>query len=1108
MKLPVQSAFSKRLPDKPFLIVKFTVVILLFLSFQVRGQVIDQNVSYSGKNVSLETVFAAIKKQTGYLFIYKVSDMQAAKKVTVDIKNLPLQEALRKILQNQSLQFTIEGNTIVISQKPEAIPESQQSSASVFPVWEIRGQVVDSLGLPLPGASVTISGTESGTVTDSKGNFILTDSKENTTVHISFTGYISQDYRVRDHAFFTVTLERKNSPLDQVQVIAYGTTTERLNVGSVTTVRSDEIKRQPVADVLQAMQSNVPGLEISQASGVTGTGYSSIHIRGVNSISSGSNPLFLIDGVQVSGVNDFVYGVDPFSSLSPSDIESVSVLKDADATAIYGSRGANGVILVTTKKGKAGATRFNANIYTGVNSYAHAATLLNTQQYLEMRREAFSNDGVTPNAANAPDLTGYGVNSDINRYTNWQKAIIGQHAYITDADFSVSGGDLNTTFMISAALHHETPPMPGSFSYNRPSLHFNVNHSSQNKRFNITLSGNYSDVESNFSSSDYSYFALLPPNLPQQQNPDGSFNFFNRFSNPYASLAQPMNTDIKTLVASGSISYKIAKGLEIRSTFGYTTINWNNQILYPLSTMNPAYHPTSGSGSFQFTSANSWQVEPQIEYEQKIGIGNLTALLGATYQGNTNNENLIYAQNYSSEALLEDYSAANNIFNSFSYYRYKYLAAFARLNYNIEDKILFDLTARRDGSSRFGPGKQFGNFGAAGAGWIFSKEQIVQRIAPWLSFGKLRASYGITGNDQIGDYKYLDTYGATVASIPNGGISAPLVYDGVNTLSPSALFNPDYGWETTRKLEFGLDIGFIKDRILLYVSRYSNRSSSQLINYSLAPTTGFSGILSNLPATIGNKGWEFTLNTVNVQNRNFGWRSTFNISLPKNTLLAFPDLATSSYANSYVIGQPISIHKVFKYLGVDPQTGLFSFADASGKATANPIPVVDQQTLENTDRKYYGGFTNIFSSHAFQLTVDLQFVKQKGMDVNITGQPPGALTNFTASVLDRWQKPGDITTIQRFTQNTGSAAYNAANYAYSSERAYIDASFMRIKNVALSYDFSASVLKKVSVKSLRVYVNAQNLLTITSYNGNDPESAGMGQLPVLRSVVGGIQCTF
>lgn len=1088
---------------------------LLFLVLSAaQAHVFSQTVTLKEKNIPLERVLQSIEDQTGYGFNFDRNLLKGLKPVSVDVKDKNITEVLDVCLKELPVTYVIAGDKKIFLKRKDAVkPLTIVNAFLPDSLFTATGFVTDSSGAPVEGATITVKGkSKLRTSSAASGRFGIGQVREGDRLQITLVGYLPAEVAVTGKQLAAVRLQLSSSKLDEIKIVAYGTTTERRNVGSVTTIKSETIERQPVADVLQALQSNVPGLVINQVSGLAGSGYAKVEIRGTNSLTNGSTPLFLVDGVQVTGTDDYTYGINPFIAIGPENIESISVLKDADATAIYGSRGANGVILITTKKGKAGQTRVNANVSAGFSRYTQAGKFLNTEQYLEMRREAFRNDGETPSALTAPDLTGYGIGSDVNRYTNWQDEMLKQDARITDAQMSMDGGNSQTTFHIGAGFHRETPPLPAdNFFFERPSLNTNFSHSSADRRFRITLTANYSSTRSNYSSGgDISYFAFyLSPNLPVLKNEDGTFNFIEGASNPYAYFAQLNRTSDKNLISSLALSYQLARGLTLKTNFGYTDQNKQSTAISPLATLSPQLGLSSGTGNFIALLKNNWQVEPQLEYVRTIGRSRVTALVGATWQQLRYSSSAIRANNYSSEATLENYATAASVTVTPDYANYKYAALFARLNYSYQDKYLLNLTARRDGSSRFGPGRQFGNFGAIGAGWIFSEEDLVKKKLPWLSFGKLRGSMGVTGNDQIGNYKYLDAYsGTTILSASGLATFSGFSYNGIAAISPVGLYNPDYSWETTRKYELGMDMGFFKDRVLLNVSWYNNRSSSQLVNYSLPPTAGFGSILRNFPALIANNGWEFTLNTVTVNKNKFSWNSALTISVPRNRLLAFPNLATSSYANTYVIGQPLSVAKVFKYLGVDPATGIYVYADKEGKPTSAPALITDQVAYVNTDRRWFGGFTNTWRYSALQLTVDLQYVRQLTYD-NITSSPapPGGIGNYNVSVMDRWQKPGDKTNVQRFTQSTSTAAYLAAYYAPMSERAYTGGSFLRVKNVSLAWQLPDTVLRTLHSKNARIYVNAQNLFTVTGFKGNDPET-GAGRVPPMRSIVAGIQCSF
>jgi len=433
---------------------------------------------------------------------------------------------------------------------------------------------------------------------------------------------------------------------------------------------------------------------------------------------------------------------------------------------------------------------------------------------------------------------------------------------------------------------------------------------------------------------------------------------------------------------------------------------------------------------------------------------------------------------------------------------YKYNALFGRLNYNWEDKYLIDITANRDGSSRFGPDNRFANFYALGAGWIFSKENFVQKELPFLSFGKLRGSYGTTGSDQVGNYSYLDLYN----NIPNIGVP----YQGANGIYPTQIYTPNLAWELTTKSEAGLELGFFKDRITLNISFYLNHSSNELVNYSLPSITGFIDVEKNLPAVVQNKGWEFELNTINIVSKNFRWTSSFNLTINSN-ILASGSPGLASYLEQKV-GDPIESQYVYRFLGVNPITGIYQFADSHGNPTYNPNPATDLTYLISDAQRFYGGFQNSVSYRNFQLDFLFQFVNRPEAPIYKFNYIAGFFGGYDGSnqpvtILSRWQQPGDVSNVERFSTNF--SLLNSYSDATSSNLAYGDGSYIRLKNLSLSWALPEEWIKKISLKNLRIYLQGQNLLTITKYQGLDPEyPASNLTLPPLKVWTLGVQATL
>jgi TonB-linked SusC/RagA family outer membrane protein len=907
---------------------------------------------------------------------------------------------------------------------------------------------------------------------------------------------------VNGKADLLVNLKTKTSQLDDVQIIAYGTTTRRLNTGNVSTVGSQEISEQPVASPLEALEGRVPGLFIAQSTGMPGSSFT-VQLRGVNSIANGNDPLYIVDGVPYSsellaGFNPS--GGNPLNFIDPSSIASVEVLKDADATAIYGSRGANGVILITTKQGKPGNTKVDVNVYTGFGKITHKIDFLNTPEYLAMRREAFANDGATPGSGD------WDVNGtwDTTRYTDWEKMLIGGTAVTTDEQLAVSGGNVNTQFSVGGDYHRQTTVFPGDLHDGRGSIRVNINNVSADQRFHLQLSGNYVSDNNNLIQQDYtSLLPNLPPDAPKVYNPDGTLNWANETwpsgGNPLANSRLVYTGNTSNLIANATLSYTLLKGLEVLTSMGYTSLTVKETEVEPTSYFDPAYGITTGSTLFTDNSTTSWIVEPQLKYQVAFGKGKLSALVGTTFQSMTTNGEILNATGYTSDALLESLQAAASIsVITETNALYRYNAVFGRLNGNWADKYVLDLTVRRDGSSRFGPANQFANFGAVGAAWLFSRERFVERTIPWLSSGKLRASYGVTGNDQIGDYKFLNLYR-----------TAQWPYAGASVLSPSNLYNPDLAWERNRKAEGGIELGFWKDRILGTVSYYVNRSSNELVNAGISSITGFSNIEENLPALVQNTGLELTVSTVNIKTQSFRWTSRFLLTVPRNKLLSFPGLANSSYNSFYVVGQPLEIKRRFHQVGVNDSTGLYQFSGAKGGVTYKPSSPQDLTASVNTMAQYYGGLSNSLQWKQFNLDFFFQIVHQRGLN-GYYGYLPGAMGNQQPTyVLRRWKKAGDVSNIQQFSQNYGGQASSEWVNAYDyGDGLYGTASYVRLKNLSLSYNLSARTLQRMHMETLRFYIQGQNLITFTKYVGYDPETQSMAVLPPLRVLTAGIQITL
>lgn len=1104
------------------LAMKLTIVFLTAAFLQVQSAGLSQSITLSGKNVEIKQIFAAIEKQTGYVIFYNKGVLAGSRPVSLSVINMPLTEFLELTFKDQPFTYFIADKTISLSRKPVPVVSNPNPISSVAPSDQpastpVTGVITGSDGKPLSGASVAVRNSKNSTSTNAAGSFTLNVSQGDVLV-ISHIGYAPKELKITSSMIavkrlsFSIVMEISNSPLDEVQIIAYGQTTKRLNTGNVYKLTAAEIEKQPISNFLQALEGRVPGLLITQQSGVPGSNFT-VQIRGQNSILNGNTPLFIVDGIPYSsdrlnqvlaGYTGTGYvgdpgsaaglgGLSPLNNINPADLESIEILKDADATAIYGSRGANGVILITTKKGVVGPLLVSANVNYGTNVPTRLMKFMNTQQYLEMRKEAFTNDKAKPSPVNDYDLLTW----DQNKYTDWTKALVTNLSSTQNAQISVSGGTLQTRYQLGLDYSRQNPPYGGNFSDNRGTVRFNINNTSQNKKFTMGFSSSYSGDFNNLPGMDQYANVTLSPNAPDMFNADGSLKWTNYVSNPYASLKRPYKATTKNLMANIQLGYKIIDGLNIKSSLGYTNMQFNEVRNNPASSFLPtAYNLTQANSAWGNNGGETWIFEPQAEYVRRLLGGKIDVLVGSTMQGNVSSGQIITGI-FKTDAFLNNINAAITKTITNSYSKYDYAAVFGRIGYNFDNKYMLNLTGRRDGSSRFGPDRQMANFGAVGAGWIFSEERIIKYGLPFLSFGKFRASYGITGSDQIQNYQYLESY------TPNSAYS----YQGLNGLQPTRLTNPDFSWESNKKLEAAAELGFLKDRITVSASWFRNRSSNQLVNVPLSPATGSVYVQANLPATVQNTGWELMLNSTNVHGRDFTWKTAFTMTISRNKLVSFPNLDKSSYSNTYIVGQPVTILKLFKYAGVNPTTGMYQFLNKKGVTTSSPTYGVDNYVVFNPNPDFYGGIQNSFTYKGISLDIFVQYQKQRGKNL-VAGWPNmiGSAHNVPVLFEDRWQKPGDVKPIQKYTQMYGPTA-TAGVAASNSDQGWSDASYMRIKNVAISYVLNPQQMKKLFIKSAKVYAQAQNLFTFSSYLGADPETQGL-ILPPMKTISGGVQLTF
>jgi TonB-dependent starch-binding outer membrane protein SusC len=1080
----------------------------LLIASPGNGQYLQKRIDISVKDTGLQELFQQIENKTQVEIMCEMTPRLLKEVFTVNIHNQSVEDILNNILLPRNIKWSIRKNYLLIQDAAEKIKLNTPTLFDEVPPIDVRGRIVNDKGEPAAGVTITVKSTERIIATDNNGEFILNNIDGKSVLIISGANIETLETKINDKVIINIIVTQKVSDLDETVVIAYGTTTKRLNTGSISTVKAADIEKQPVTNALQALQGRVPGLMIEQTNGLPGSSFN-VKIRGQNGVEDlgkTGDPLYVIDGVPYNSqmpaetLNPYLGRGSALDFINPKDIESIEILKDADATSIYGSRAANGAILITTKKAKVGAMQLGLDVYTGISKSKRNLKLLSTEQYLAVRREALKNDGIDPSPSD------YDVNGtwDVTRYTDWVKELEQNPSQFTNAQASLSGGNELTQYLIKGGVSTQEIGLPrvvkNTGVNKNASVHFNVNSFSKNKRFQLNLTGSFLRGTNTAFPGDQSIVFGIAPDAPALYNTDGTLNWQplapgqpGTFVNPISYYYAQFESQTSNLLSNAVLSYKIFKGLELKSNLGYTELIGDQKKLTPTKVYDPAYKISSGSAQFQSLNIRWWNIEPYLNYHTTIGQSAFTFLIGSTFQENNNQSQNISANGFVNDDLLGNMQNAATITRGGALdNQYKYTAVFGRINYNWQDRYLLNVNLRRDGSSRFGPGKQFHTFASIGGAYIFTQASFFRKKLPFLSFGKIRGSYGTSGSDSFSDYQFLDLYSVIPRVNP---------YQGIGGLAPQSQFNADLAWEETRKMDIGLALGLFKDRITVDGNYYRNRTGNQLVSNPLSGVTGFNVIAFNLPAIVQNSGFEFSLSTVNLHLNDFKWSSSFNISFNRNKLVSFPQIELTAYKNIYIVGKPLNSIKVFNYAGVNSTTGLYQFVDNKGNLTSNPSDPTDKTEIVNLLPKYFGGFLNTFEYKSVSLSFLFQFVKQTGQNINGAYPTwPGQKYNIPTLFLDRWQKPGDHATYQKYS--SGYNNYIPWAYARLSTWAYSNASFIRLKNVSLSWQLPESWQKNIGLKMSSLYLQGQNLVTITNYKGFDPEIKGIGIPPAKIWTIG------
>ncbi|MEO2063135.1 MAG: TonB-dependent receptor [Christiangramia sp.] len=977
----------------------------------------------------------------------------------------------------------------------------------------VTGTVNDVQGISLPGVNVIVQNTNRGTQTDFDGNFSISV-EEGEVLEFSYLGYATQTVTVGQDDVINISLQEDAGELDEIVVVGYGTQSKRKLTDNVAKLTSEDIDEVPVPSIQSTIAGKAAGVQISPTNGKVEGGVN-IRIRGIASIGAGSEPLYVLDGVPLINSNESNNGspTNPLLTLSSNEIESIDILKDASAAAVYGSRGANGVVIITTKKGANKKASFNLNYSYGISEPTNTREWLNAAEYVELFTEAALNsvdDGVFSTDAEATDYIN-GIFDFLSNGTDWQNREVDtdwqdlalQNGHVQDASLSVSGGNEATQYFFSGAYNDTEGIVTGNM-LERINGRVNVTHSF-NDRFRAGMNMSFSRTDIDRIANDNAFVtplqAIAQPALSPAYTEDGEPNPNTLYPNFLLQDKHAFyNTVIRRVTGRAFGEYRFFDFLKFNSDFGYdlyyqTEDSYTGRLAPFQSTNGEAY--ASSVGTESYVSSN------YFTYSQTFGDDHdLEFVAGMEYNQSKRRFQDVTGIQFPTDDFQTINSAAEITAGSGSETANSFLSYFGRLNYILMDKYLFKASIRRDGSSRFGENVRYGTFPAISAGWILSEEDFLSG-SNVLSFLKIRASYGETGNANIGDFAALGLFGGTSYNQRPG-------------ITPTQAANPQLTWESVKQTDIGLEYGFLDNRISGEIDYYNKKSDGLIFNQPLPGTSGQASIVRNI-GVLENKGVEFVLNTKNVETDDFTWSTNFNISKNNNEVKELPNGADVVSGQTILReGEPLSAFYLVEYAGVDPENGdalYYINGEGSGRETTTNPNEANRVIAGQPYADWIAGLTNTIYYTGFDL--NFTFVGEWGASIYNGGgiyQSANAdyFDNQSRDQLNRWQQPGDIT-------NVPEARLFGGNGTASSTRYLQDSDFIRLRNLTLGYTLPGSLTENIGLEKFRVYFTGINLLTFTDYDGYDPEStsdAGQGvgvtfySAPAVKTMSLGVNINF
>lgn len=1052
------------------------------------------------EDATLEQALEAIKQQSEYSFWYRNDEINLGRKVSVNINNQNIANVLDRLLATQGLAYTINEKHIVIYKTNE-----KASHPMITNNKKITGKVTDEKNEPIIGANVVVKGSTTGTITDMDGNFTL-EVPDQATLLVSYIGYTPKEVAVKNQNNLSIMMIEDSKTIDEVVVIGYGSVKKSNLTGAVSSVKTTEIQQTPMTSIDQGLVGRASGVQVTQTSGMPGA-VASIRVRGSSSLQGGNEPLYVIDGFPVysgtgfgsTGGNTQISGL---STVNPSDIESIEILKDASATAIYGARAANGVVLITTKSGKKGRDIITFESSFGVQNVAKTIDVMNAQEYAALVNEAYTNDGL-----DAPyNTTQLGEIAKLGNGTNWQDEIF-RPAMIQSYQLTFSGGDNKTTYAISGGYFDQKGVIINS-DFKRYSLRLNLDRQIFNTlKVGTHMSGTH--TISRTSATDVGgrdgvvngALKMNPIQSVYANEETGEYTPTNDpgllIPNPVATAKEEIYNNATTRVLGDVYAeWEFLKDLKLKVSLGM-------DIMYLKQNK---YTPSNIYQSLGIASAKvgvnrsiNWLNENILTWNKTFkDIHSLNILGGFTIQRNNVESVTGASSNFVNDVMKYNNLGAGSIYDKpeSSATQWSLMSYLARINYSLYDRYLFSVNGHVDGSSRFGGNNKYGFFPSGSVAWRISEEGFMEPVKAVINNLKLRTSYGFTGNTEIGVYESLATLESNSWTIGNQLVSG---------FYPNRIPNPDLKWEKTGQFDIGFDLGLFNNRLRLTADYYYKKTTDLLYNVAIPSASGYDSMLKNI-GSVQNKGYELSIESDNLSGA-FSWTTAFNISFNRNKVLelggeTYKDVGTyddhlkTSDIRRLIVGQPIGVFYGYRF------DGIFQNEAECAQQTSSPSPIGvglrrykdlngdgkidatnDREILGDANPKFFGGMTNTFAYRGFELNVFLQYsYGNKIFNYNAMElESPTGGQNVYQDLVNRWTPTNPSNEYQKATTNRNNIV---------SDRFIEDGSFLKLKTVSLSYSFPKLNWKHLG--GLRLYVTGQNLLTWTKYRGYDPEVSYRG----------------